>query len=815
MAQKTRVSSDLMGGDVDEGYGKVADAFRLNLSSGAEVGAAVAVYREGRKVVDLWGGYRNGITRTPWTQDTLVNVYSTTKGIAALTVALAVSRGLLSYDARVADYWPEFAQGGKDAITVRQLLAHQAGLPVIKPLLTLGDIADPAKLSERLAAQVPAWPPGTRHGYHGVTLGWYASELIRHADPKGRTLGRYFADEIAGPLGLDFHIGLPDSVDRDRVAYLHVPSQIATILHLHVLPPRLSAAWFIPTTLTAQAGVAFEGANGLSTFNREDVRVVEIPAANGTGTAESVARLYGDAATGGSEIGLTPEVVTALTAPPVTPTKGLRDKVIHIDTSYSLGFGRPIPKSRKYVIGSSDKAFGAPGAGGSVGFADPDTGVGFGYVMNKLGLPPDQRSARTSSAPGAVSRCPRDEAPEVRPINTEGDVDEGYGKVADAFRRNFSSGKEIGAAVAVYRDGRKVVDLWGGYRNVSTQAPWQKDTIVNVFSTTKGVASLAVAVAASRGLIDYDAAVADYWPEFAQAGKASITVRQLLSHQAGLVAIKPPLTLADIADPEKLSAKIAGQAPAWAPGTRHGYHAVTLGWYQSELVRHVDPKGRTLGRFFAEEIAGPLDLDFYIGLPLSVDRTRVAHLEPMSRREMLLHLHTMPPLFVAGLFNSRSLSGRALQIAAGVKEAGDFNRDEIRKLEMPAGNGTATARSIAKLYGNAATGSSELGLSQTVRDALEGPAVPPTMGLRDKVIHIDTSYSLGFGKPTSKFVFGSTDRAFGWPGAGGSFGFADPDTGIGFGYVMNRMGYHIFSDPRELNLRQALFRDVLGARTQI
>ena len=317
MAQKTRDSSGLMGGDVDEGYGKVADAFRLNLSSGTEVGAAVAVYREGRKVVDLWGGYRNGITRTPWTQDTLVNVYSTTKGIAALTVALAVSRGLLSYDASVADYWPEFAQGGKEAITVRQLLAHQAGLPVIRPLLTLGDIADPAKLSQRLAAQVPAWPPGTRHGYHGVTLGWYASELIRHADPKGRTLGRYFADEIAGPLGLDFHIGLPDSVDRDRVAYLHVPSQIATILHLHVLPPRLAAAWFIPMTLTAQAGVAFEGANGLSTFNREDVRVVEIPAANGTGTAESVARLYGDAATGGSEIGLTPEVVTALTAPPV------------------------------------------------------------------------------------------------------------------------------------------------------------------------------------------------------------------------------------------------------------------------------------------------------------------------------------------------------------------------------------------------------------------------------------------------------------------------------------------------------------------
>jgi CubicO group peptidase (beta-lactamase class C family) len=395
-----------------------------------------------------------------------------------------------------------------------------------------------------------------------------------------------------------------------------------------------------------------------------------------------------------------------------------------------------------------------------------------------------------------------------------GDVDEGYGKVADAFRNNLSSGQEVGAAVAVYRDGRKVVDLWGGFCNGNTQTPWEKDTLVNVFSTTKGVASLAIAVAASRGLIDYDAKVADYWPEFAQAGKAAVTVRQLLGHQAGLTAIKPPLTLSDIADPAKLSAKIAKQAPAWRPGTRHGYHAVTLGWYQSELIRHVDPQGRTLGRFFAEEIAGPLDLDFYIGLPASVDRTRVAHLVPISRAEMLFHLHTMPPLFAAAMFNPYSLTARAFLVAAGVKEAGDFNRDEVRIPEMPSVNGTGTARAIAKLYGNAATGGSGLGLSRTVRDALEGSAVPPTMGLRDKVIHADSSFSLGFGKPTSKYVFGSTGKAFGWNGLGGSFGFADPDTGIGFGYVMNKLGYHAFSDPRELALRQALFSDVLGTRTQ-
>jgi CubicO group peptidase (beta-lactamase class C family) len=396
-----------------------------------------------------------------------------------------------------------------------------------------------------------------------------------------------------------------------------------------------------------------------------------------------------------------------------------------------------------------------------------------------------------------------------------GDVDEGYGKVADAFRRNLSSGQEIGAAVAVYRDGRKVVDLWGGYGNGVARAPWQQDTIVNVFSTTKGVASLAVAFAVSRGLLDYDAKVADYWPEFAQAGKGAVTVRQVLSHQAGLVAIKPPLTLSEIADPETLSARIASQAPAWSPGASHGYHAVTLGWYQSALIRRVDPQRRTLGRFFAEEIAGPLELDFHIGLPASVDRNRVAHLEPVTKREMLLHMHTLPPAFVAGMFNPRSLTARAMAVAVGVKEAGDFNRDEVRIPEIPSVNGTGTATSVAKLYGNAATGGSDLDLSQPVRDALEAPAVPPTGGVRDRVMHIDASFSLGFGKPTSKFVFGSTDKAFGWPGLGGSFGFADPDTGIGFGYVMNKLGYHAYSDPRELALRQALFRDVLGARTQI
>ena len=401
----------------------------------------------------------------------------------------------------------------------------------------------------------------------------------------------------------------------------------------------------------------------------------------------------------------------------------------------------------------------------------------------------------------------------VSPDSIGGDVDEGYGKLVDVFRRNMTSGEEIGAAVAVYRDGVKVVDLWGGYRDGNTKAPWQEDTLVMMMSTTKGVSSLAVAVAASRGLISYEAKVADYWPEFAQAGKGTVTVRQLLSHQAGLPAITPPLTLGDVADPAKMSAKIAAQAPAWTPGTRHGYHTITLGYYESELIRHADPAGRTLGQFFAEEIARPLGLDFYIGLPASVNRDRVAHLHCWSRAEMLLHLHTMPPRLVAALFNPRSLSARASEIP-GVSGLDDFNREELRKVEMPSSNGTGTARSVAKLYGSAATGGTDIGLSPTIFEALAKPAISPTNGLRDKVLQADTAFSLGFWKPYPKFVFGSSENAFGTPGLGGSFAFADPETGTGFAYAMNRLGFHFLNDPRELALRQTLFHDILGARPQ-
>jgi CubicO group peptidase (beta-lactamase class C family) len=403
----------------------------------------------------------------------------------------------------------------------------------------------------------------------------------------------------------------------------------------------------------------------------------------------------------------------------------------------------------------------------------------------------------------------------VSPDLIRGDVGEGYGKVADAFRANFASGREVGAAVAVYRDGVKVVDLWGGYRDGVARAPWQHDTMVNMFSTTKGIAALAVALAVSRGLFGYDDKVVDHWPEFAQAGKADVTIRQLLGHQAGLCVLKPAPTVRDVADPARLSAMLAAQKPAWPPGTRHGYHAITLGWYESELIRRTDPAGRTLGRFFADEVAGPLGLELHIGLPDSVRRDRVAHLHHWSRAESLLHLHTLPAALVAASFNPVGLLARAGRLPRDVIPwAGDYNRDDVRAVEIPSANGIGTAGAVAQLYGAAATGDAALGLTPTVLDELIAEPATPSRGLRDRVLRVDVVYSLGLAKPVPMCVFGSSDKAFGTPGFGGSFGFADPDTGTGFAYLMNRLGFHLCSDPRELAVRQALFRDVLGARPQ-
>ena len=216
-------------GHVSNGFQAVREAFADNFARRRELGGACCVYHRGEKVVDLWGGVRNNQTGDPWEQDTMVIVYSATKGMAAMTLAIAHSRRWLDYEERVCTYWPEFAQQGKERITIRQLLAHQAGLYVLDEPLDRSLVADLDRLAVVLARQKPAWEPGTRQAYHGITLGFYESELLRRVDPQHRSLGQFFHDEIAEPLGLDVYIRLPESIPNSRLAKIEHLSLIARL----------------------------------------------------------------------------------------------------------------------------------------------------------------------------------------------------------------------------------------------------------------------------------------------------------------------------------------------------------------------------------------------------------------------------------------------------------------------------------------------------------------------------------------------------------------------------------------------------------
>lgn len=387
----------------------------------------------------------------------------------------------------------------------------------------------------------------------------------------------------------------------------------------------------------------------------------------------------------------------------------------------------------------------------------------------------------------------------------QGHVADGFEDVRREFERNFTHRRELGAAVAAYVDGEKVVDLWGGVRDARATDPWEEDTLVVVYSTSKGLAAMTVALAQSRGWLDYDEWVTTYWPEFGQAGKQGVTVRQLLGHEAGVPVIDHRLNARILADFDRLADAIAAQAPLWRPGDRHGYHGVSLGWYEGELIRRVDPQHRTLGRVFAEEIAAPLGLDFYFGLPDDVPKSRLARIERAPFWRALTGSRDLPPGMRLAFLNPRSVTSRTF-MNPRMLSAAHVDSSEYRHLEFPAGGGIGTARSIARAYSAFATGGAELGLrSETLEELSRYPA-PPRLGWHDEVLKVDTAFSLGFSRPLAPFFFGSGPRAFGHPGAGGSFAFADPDRRVSFAYVMNRMGFYLNDDPREKPLRDALYR---------
>jgi len=386
-----------------------------------------------------------------------------------------------------------------------------------------------------------------------------------------------------------------------------------------------------------------------------------------------------------------------------------------------------------------------------------------------------------------------------------GYVTSGYEAVREAFTENFFRRRELGAACCVYHKGEKVVDLWGGVRNKSTGEPWEEDTMALVYSATKGLAAMTLALAHSRGWLDYDELVCKYWPEFAQNGKEKITVRQLLAHQAGLFAFDEPVDKSVVADLDRLAEVMARQKPAWEPGTRQAYHAVTIGFYEGELLRRIDPQHRSLGQFFQDEIATPLGLDFYIRLPESVPDSRLAPLVDPSFSEMLFGF---PIRLTPAIWNHRSNIRRALM---GSELAHDPQHIYPRNLEIPAGGGVGTARAIARAYSVFATGGKELRLRSETLQQLSAPAIPAKHGFYDECMKSEVEFSLGFMKTNPNFPFGNPG-SFGMPGAGGSLGFADPLAQIGYGYIPNRKSVALAGDPRDVAIRDALYSATATAR---
>ena len=389
-----------------------------------------------------------------------------------------------------------------------------------------------------------------------------------------------------------------------------------------------------------------------------------------------------------------------------------------------------------------------------------------------------------------------------------GFVAPGFEEVKAEFERNFAERGEIGAAVAAYWRGKKVVDLWGGHRTPDGNEPWDVDTMVVMMSTTKGLAAMTLAVANSRGWLDYDAPVASYWPEFAQHGKESITVRQLLGHEAGLVLLDEPLTIAKLRDLDYMARLLARQQPAWPPGTRHGYHTMTLGLYMQELIRRVDPEHRSLGRFFHDEIAVPMNLEFYIGLPAEIPDKRLARVKPLSRWRGLLALRYTPFATTLKMIQPGSLLRRSFMGLAV-----DPNDRRYLEVEVPAGNGVGTARAVALAYSAFAEGGAELGITPGTLARVTAP--PAITGRSDVVLGVPSYFSLGFLRPGPEVSFGSSPRAFGSPGAGGSFAFADPDARLGYAYVMNKLDFYLENDPREKALRDALYRAIARITTSV
>jgi len=376
-----------------------------------------------------------------------------------------------------------------------------------------------------------------------------------------------------------------------------------------------------------------------------------------------------------------------------------------------------------------------------------------------------------------------------------GEHDPRFDRVRDAFARTFAAPTELGAAVAVTVDGRPVVDLWAGAMDGARSRPWERDTLVTVFSTTKGLTAMCAHRLVDQGLLDLEAPVARYWPEFAAAGKEHVRVRSLLDHRAGLAAIRTPLPPEAMFDWELMTRTLAAEEPWWVPDTKHGYHAVTFGWLVGEVVRRVS--GKTIGAYFRDEIARPLGLDIHIGMDETND-ARCAEVRPGPRPT------GEETLFDRILRAPEAMPAKAFMNPMTMLMPGALASRAWRGGEIPSVNGHASARSLARLYGALAVGGSVEGHRVLRPESILRCHEERSFGI-DETLGVTTRFGLGFMLSLPGASFGPNVSSFGHPGAGGSLGFADPVARVGFGYVMNRMGTSILVDPRAAALIESVY----------
>ncbi|MFJ8925208.1 serine hydrolase domain-containing protein [Streptomyces sp. NPDC102364] len=377
-----------------------------------------------------------------------------------------------------------------------------------------------------------------------------------------------------------------------------------------------------------------------------------------------------------------------------------------------------------------------------------------------------------------------------------GHCDARFEGVRAAFVDNFRERGELGAAVTVLLDGEPVVDLWGGWADAAHTRPWQQDTLVNVWSTTKGATALCAHVLVDRGLLDLDAPVASYWPEFAAAGKQNVLVRHLLSHRAGLAGLREPHTLDELYDWELTTARLAATEPWWEPGTRSGYHAITYGFLVGEVIRRIT--GQLPSAFLRQEVTGPLGMDFFIRFPEEETRQPAELVHPLAAAgsEQEAAISQLEPVALAALANP--LTGAA-----------EANTPEWRAAEIPAAGGHASAQGVAALYGlftgHERPDGRRVLSARAAERAREGQGSCRDLILGAGFAH-DTEIGLGLWLSGANGSYGPNPRAFGHDGFGGSFGLADPEAGISVGYVMNHMGTHIADDPRKMALVDAVYK---------